>query len=85
VNKYGKIEPQGLISYDEWAYAYVNKEKYFVSKKSEDSEIFFNSIKYDIFTLERILLNSVIVTENLKNELETKLYGVKFSLCENFK
>jgi hypothetical protein len=84
VHKYGKTEPEGLISFDAWAYAYENEEPYYVSKLSKESVIYFTKFDYDIFTLERIYSNSVIVNEKLKIVLEKELFGIVFDECKNY-
>ncbi|MGK0317383.1 MAG: hypothetical protein ACI86M_003625 [Saprospiraceae bacterium] len=84
LRKDGIIIPDTHISYDEWANAFKNKNRYMPSGKSSTSYVYFKEHNFDFFTLDRIFSKSIIVTEKLKIVLEKELFGIVFDECKNY-
>jgi len=74
-----------LFSYSKWVEEIKNQSSLSVKDKDHSSNIIFQPFQTDIFSLQRIYFNSIIVSEALKNKMENELFGLRFRKCENYK
>ncbi len=80
----GKQFRNEIINYDEWLNAIKNEFRFTLESKDHESSIIFHEFSEDIFTLNRIFYDSIIVSSTLKIEMEKNLVGLKFRACEKF-